>query len=58
MRRLWKLFAFLGKYGNQPISSVLGADYVPTMDDLRMLADGIAELMRDEADAQRRAARV
>lgn len=46
--RLWKMIAFLGKYGHQPANVCLSM----TTTELGRLANAVAEIMREEADAQ------
>jgi len=45
-RRVWRLVAFLGRYGHQPACDCLGLPLTA----LQMLAEGVAEIMREEAD--------
>ena len=49
-RRIWKLVAFLGRYGHQPARECMS---MPS-GDMRELANGVAEIMREESDAMRR----
>lgn len=48
-KHIWKLVAFLGRYGNQPATVCLS---LPTRD-LGLLAREVGELLREEAEAQR-----
>ena len=43
-RRLWKLIAFLGRYGKQPADTCLAMP----MGDLLMLASSVSEIMVEE----------
>ena len=52
VRDLWKLLAFLGRYGHQPVDVCLD---LPTMD-LHQLASGVGEIMEEESNAMRSAA--
>jgi hypothetical protein len=52
MHRIWRLVAFLGRYGHQPVEGCLGM----TFPDLCSLAESVGELLREESDAMRKAA--
>lgn len=49
-KTIWKLVAFLGRYGNQQVDQLLEMQNSELID----MADAIAELMREEADAMKR----
>jgi hypothetical protein len=49
MRRIWRLVAFLGRYGHQPVEDCLHMTFA----DLCSLAEGVSELLREESDAMR-----
>lgn len=51
-QRLWKLLAFLGRYGHQSVPEVMRSI---SASDARALAEATADLMKDEAEALRRA---
>lgn len=48
-RRIWKLVAFLARYGHQPAGEVLAM----TVDRVEALARAVGELLDGEAEAQR-----
>lgn len=39
--RIWKVFAYLGRYGHQPVNALRGC----TVRELMRLADGVSELV-------------
>jgi hypothetical protein len=43
-QRIWKLLAYVGRYGHQPIDIALRL----TVRQLNMLAESVAELVREE----------
>lgn len=47
--RIWKLLAYLGRYGHQPVNVALKL----TLRELNALAAQVAELVREENDANR-----
>lgn len=49
-RALWKMIAFVGRYGKTPAPAALGME-IP---DLVELSDALASLLTDEAEAARR----
>lgn len=49
LRGIYKAFAFLGRYGHQPISNLLALP----MSEVLLLADEVEQLIRDENDAVR-----
>jgi hypothetical protein len=49
VKDMWRLIAWLGRYGHQPASTCLDLSF----DDLTRLSGGVSEIMRDEADALR-----
>ena len=50
-KRIWKLVAFLGRYGHQPCDVCLEME----TGDLRDLAEGVAGIMNEENEATRKA---
>ena len=52
-KRIWKLVAFLGRYGHQPAEMCLSMD----TEDLRNLATGVADIMEEENAATQKASR-
>jgi len=48
-RQIAKLLAFMGRYGNQSILDLLD---MPMLD-VRLYAESVGEILREEADAQR-----
>jgi len=50
--RVWKLLAYLGRYGRQPLASALRL----TMRECVTLAEQLGTLMEEEAEAHKRAA--
>lgn len=49
-RRLWRVVAFLARYGHQQADSLLGF----TVADLRLFQECIGEIMEDESSAVQR----
>lgn len=46
IRNIWRLIAWLGRYGHQPANVLLALPFV----DISHLADGVAEILRGEKD--------
>lgn len=53
-KQLWRLFAYLGRYGHQPLPVLRK---LPITELLRY-ANAVAELIREESEANRQAAEV
>jgi len=51
-RQLWRLLAYLGRYGKQPASLALGM----SVRDLQSLASAVNGLVKEENEANREAA--
>lgn len=49
---LWKLLAFLGRYGHQSVPALMGLSSA----DARSLASATAGLLKEEADAMKKGA--
>lgn len=52
VQRLWKMIAFLGRFGHQPANVCLDM----TMLDLQSLAHQVGELLREESESMKRGA--